>query len=116
MNTVKSPIRILFILPIVLFIMIAIGQLFINGFLSFVLWGFVAVLVTAICWSIVIKANDRYVPIYHIFFILIAFIIVAITASYYELRSYLAPDKALILSFFLGFGITALIMFLKGKN
>lgn len=112
----KSPVRIFFILPIVIFAIIAFLQLFLNGLFYFALWGFVFVVVTAICWPLIINPYERYIPIYQMFLIFIAFVIMAIVVTFFDVKNYLPFDKALIISIFAGLFVTGLVLFLRGNG
>ncbi len=112
----RSPLRLFCLLPIILFILIAFIQLILNGLFAFALWGFTAFLIINVCWPIIVKANERHLPIYQIFSILIAFVLVSIIITFADIKNYLPLDKALIISVFAGLGITGLILFLGGYN
>ena len=110
----RSPLRLFCLLPIILFVLIAFIELLVNGMFAFALWGFTAFLVINVCWPIVVKANEKHLPIYQIFSILIAFALTAIVISFFDISNYLPLDKAIIISVFAGLGITGLVMFLGG--
>jgi hypothetical protein len=112
----KSPVRIFFILPIVIFAIIAFLQLLLNGLFYFVLWGFVFVVVTAICWPIAIATHERYTPIYQMFSIFITFVLMAIVVTFFDIKDYLPTNKALIISIFTGLFTTGLVLFLRGDG
>jgi hypothetical protein len=112
----KSPIRIFFILPIVIFAIIAFLQLLFNGLFYFALWGFVFIVVTTICWPIVVIPHERYTPIYQMFSIFVAFILMAIAVTFFDVKNYLPVNKALIISIFTGLFMTGLVLFLRGDG
>jgi uncharacterized membrane protein len=113
-----SPIRIFFILPIVLFIIIAFIQLLVGTFLSFALWLFVAMVAFLVCWPIITKSTMKYVPVYQIFSLFIGFLILMIIFSFYDIAQFttLTKDKVLILSAFSGTILTILILFIHGQR
>ena len=113
-----SPIRIFFILPIVFFALIALIQLLVGSFMSFVLWLFVALVVFLVCWPIVIKATMKYVPVYQIFSLFIAFTIMLVIFSFYDIDQYttLTKDKVMILSGLAGVSLAFLILFIHGQR
>ena len=114
----RSPIRFFFILPIVLFILIAFIQLILNGFFAFILWSFVAVVSILVCLPIIIKAEMKYVPIYQIFTLVIAVLIIVIVSLFYDISNYthLSKDKITILAVLGGFAITTALLYIHGKK
>ncbi len=112
----RSPLRLFCLLPIILFILIAFIQLILNGLFAFALWGFTAFLVINVCWPIIVNANEKHLPIYQIFSILIVFVFVAIVITFTDIKNYLPLDKAIIVSIFAGLGLTGLVLFLGGYN
>jgi hypothetical protein len=110
----KSPLRIFFILPIVLTAMITVFQLLQTDGLHFTLWFFALIIVSSVCLPLIIPPREeRYVPIYQMFFIFVSFVIVAIVISFFDLRNFFSPDKALIISVFVGLGIVGISLFLR---
>jgi len=113
----RAHFRIFFILPVVFFGLIAITQLFLNGFFEFSLWFFATSLVLMVCLPIVFPSmEERFIPIYDIFAILLAFTFLAGISIFFTLRPYLPFDVSLAISIFLGPIITAIILFLRNKG
>ena len=113
----KSPIRIFFIFPIIIFAIIALLQLLLGDVFYFALWSFVFVVITVICLPIIIPPQEeRYVPIYQIFSIFITFIFISSVVTFFDISNYLPSNKALIISVFAGSAITGLILFLRGNG
>lgn len=113
-----SSIRLFFILPIVIFLLIALLKLLTGDFLDFILWSFASMVVFIILWPIIIKPDQRYIPVYQIFSLLISFLIVVTVFSFFDIAQYtqLSKDKVLILSFFAGVGTTIASLFIHGKR
>jgi len=113
-----SPLRIFFVLPIILFTLIAVMQLFIGDFLSIVLWSFVALVAFLVCWPIVTRATMKYVPVYQIFSLFAGFLFLMIVFSYFDIAHYttFTKDKVMILAGFTGVGLTLLALFIHGQR
>jgi len=112
----NSFLRQLCFLPVFILMLISFSQGVLKGPLYFTLWVYAVIISALVCLPIVLKTTHRYVPIYQIFTLLIATVLIFIIIFYFEFSRYLNPSRTLFFSIVAGLISMGLIMFLRLRS